>query len=237
MTNDETHEDEWLGALEVRAVTGPVDELIGRSGNLHRLIRIAAWVNRFIGNIRARMKRRRDREQSNTEEPTQQPGVGHKQGAEKLRSARLTLLCVAQLADFPDELHHLRRGKQIQRESRLLTLSPFIDACRLLRVGGRLQNSVLEYDARHPIVLDPHHQLSRLLLLWAHHCVNHERADRSLAEIRARYWILRGREAAKSTITNCLVCARDRAGPPQPLMAPLPESRARPFQRPQEHPL
>ena len=85
----------------MRAATGPVDELIARSGNLPRLIRITAWINRFIGNIRARMKLRRDGEQATNEKPMRQPRVGRKQDADELRSARLTLLRVAQLADLP----------------------------------------------------------------------------------------------------------------------------------------
>ena len=176
------------------------------------------------------MKRRRDREPATNERLTQQPRVGSKQDADELRLVRLTLLRVAHLGDCRRTSSPAPR--QTNSVSRLLALSPLIDACRLLRVGGRLLNSVLEYDARHPILLDPHYPLSCLLLRWTHFCVNHGRADRTLAEVRARYCMLRGHGAAKSTTTNCLVCARDRARPPQPLMAPLPEFRVRTFQRP-----
>ena len=158
--------------------------------------------------------------------------TGRQQTAEDLRTARLSLIRISQHACFPDEIARLSKGKPIQRESRLLTLSPFIDEQGHLRVGGRLQNSTLEFDARHQFILDPKHPLTRLLVRWAHICVAHHRTERTLAETRARYWVLRGREAAKSAITRCFACAKDRARPPQPLMAPLPAQRVRPFQRP-----
>lgn len=126
VTDNEPCDDEWIGALEVNRSAGPVDAFIARSGNLHRLIRIAAWINRFVENTRTRIHHRRCRD------AVEMPLIrtGRRQDADELKSARLTLHKISQLADFPDELHRLRRGKPIQRESRLLTLSPFIDECR-----------------------------------------------------------------------------------------------------------
>ena len=265
--------DEWLGSIGVGYDEGPIDVLIARSGNLHRLIRIVAWINRFAGNIRAAVKRSRLKEDTALNEPpvvvtpkvalrrsTRIAGkqfesdlqtigraipaenidaaanatikTGRQQSADELKVARLTLIRIAQSASFPDEIARLSKGKLIQRESPLLTLSPFIDKQGHLRVGGRLQNSHLEYDARHQFILHPKHPLTRLLVRWAHICVAHHRAERTLAETRTRYWVLRGREAAKSIITRCFACAKDRASPLQPIMAALPEQRVRPFQRP-----
>ncbi|XP_045026644.1 uncharacterized protein LOC123470452 [Daphnia magna] len=176
------HEDESIGCFLIANPSGPVDD-VARADNLHRLIRIAAWIERFVRNIQILVHRRGARERS-----------------------------------FLDGNHEEAATGQ--------------NDTGIIRVGGRLENAPISAEARHPAVLEPKQPLTRLFIRWAHISVAHGRADRTLAEVRARYWVLKGREATKSVITTCLYCSRMRAKPFQPMMAPLPAERVQPFSPP-----
>lgn len=78
--------------------------------------------------------------------------------------AETALISCAQSQSFPEEYQPLKLGKQIAPNSRLAPLSPEFDrALEILR--GRLRESKdLEPDAIHPVVLDPKHPLTQLLM-------------------------------------------------------------------------
>jgi len=57
-------------------------------------------------------------------------------------------------------------GNAIASSSRLVTLAPeFDETTQLIRVGGRLRHStLLDQDAMHPIMLDPQHWITKLII-------------------------------------------------------------------------
>ena len=233
--------EESVGCLALTPAEGPIDQLIARVGNLHRLIRIAGWAQRFVNNMRVRVRDRKAKEaailggsHSMPKNVPDEPQVlqGRRQDASELIYARYALIRVAQRAAFFDEFNQIAKGRQVRRESRLLTLAPYVGGDGLLRVGGRLQNSPVTEGTRHPIILEPKSPLTYLIIRLAHFNVMHRPADRTHAEVRAQYWVLRGRETVKSVIAKCFYCARRRSRPPQPQMAPLPSPRVTPGQRP-----
>ena len=67
-----------------------------------------------------------------------------------------------------------------------------------------------------------------------HWRTGHGGMNRTLAEVRSEYWIIKGRQVVKSIIKDCLVCKLFSAMPlPAPETAPLPNIRpvcTRPFQ-------
>ena len=67
----------------------------------------------------------------------------------------------------------------------LARLKPFEDE-GILRVGGRLKHSELQYDAKYPMILPGKHQVTRLIVLHYHHLNGHVRSYQVLAEIRQR---------------------------------------------------
>ena len=85
--------------------------------------------------------------------------------AEDFRQAELDLIRTVQRDCFPEEFLLLSGGKPVSASSRLLTLAPEFDSgVQLIRVGGRLRRcESLEEDALHPIVLDPHHPITKLI--------------------------------------------------------------------------
>lgn len=131
------------------------------------------------------------------------------------------LLAQAQQDSFPDELKALKASRPIPADSRLVTLSPEYDeATRLLRVGGRLWHAEeLEADAIHPIILDPAHQITRLLIQDFNHKLLHLGPERVLAEMQLQYWVLCGQEAIWRHQHNYRECQLWRAKLDVPKMA------------------
>ena len=68
---------------------------------------------------------------------------------------------------FKNEIASLSLKEQnakISRQSSLLKLNPFIDEEGLIRVGGRLENSTLPFEVKHPIVLPRSSQVTDLII-------------------------------------------------------------------------
>lgn len=117
----------------------------------------------------------------------------------------------SQHRNFQTELETLKNGKRIKKRNPLARLSPFIDADGILKVGGRLDNSPLPYDQRHPVILHSNSQLAELLIDWAHRAALHGGFQLTYAYAIRRAWIIKGRVRVKAHIRNCIVCARHRA--------------------------
>ncbi|XP_048030334.1 uncharacterized protein LOC125279307 [Megalobrama amblycephala] len=152
--------------------------------------------------------------------------------ADTYKKAELRIIQQSQMDSFPDEYAQLQAGKPISSNSRLKTLSPEFDSeTQLIRVGGRLRRCrLLSPDILHPIVLDPIHSVTKLLIRQYDAQLHHPGTERVFAEIRRRFWILRGRQAIRSIQYQCTECQRWRGKPNIPKMADLPPSSLRLFQ-------
>nr|XP_061835547.1 uncharacterized protein LOC133618822 [Nerophis lumbriciformis] len=151
--------------------------------------------------------------------------------AEDYRNAETLILKQAQCESFPEELRLLKAGKPVPSVSRLLTLSPEMNEEEgLIRVGGRLRRAVdIEQTTLHPIVLDPGHPSTKLLIQDFDSRLHHPGPERVFAEMRRSFWILRGREAIRRYQHTCTDCRRWKARPSVPKMADLPPARLRFF--------
>ncbi|KAJ7997224.1 hypothetical protein DPEC_G00226750 [Dallia pectoralis] len=149
--------------------------------------------------------------------------------AEDYREAEAHIFRRIQQECFPDELRLLKAGKAVGTSSRLLTLAPELDDTgELIRVGGRLRRAEnLDYATAHPIVLDPTHHFTRLLIKDYDSRLCHPGPERVFAEMRRTFWILRGREAIRRFQHSCTDCRRWKSRPVVPKMADLPAARQR----------
>lgn len=140
--------------------------------------------------------------------------------ADSFAAAELEALQQAQRESFPDEVPQLKANKFIAKSSRLLLLAPEFDKeIGLIRVGGRLRRNLdLPIDEVHPIVLDPKHALTRLIIQGYDRKLKHPGPERVFAEIRRRCWVLHGR---------CAECKKWKGHPNPPRMADLPPARLR----------
>ncbi len=148
---------------------------------------------------------------------------------EDLRLALESCIRTVQAASFSGELRRLAQERPLPRSSRLLKLTPYLDEKGILRVGGRLQHSVLREDAKHPIILPAKHRLTELIIAEAHQQCLHSQTERTLYEVRASYWILQGRRAVRSVVKACFECRKRNAPPLTQIMAPLPAERLQPY--------
>lgn len=139
---------------------------------------------------------------------------------------------IVQQVWYASELKAISNGVQMKNSNSLIRLTPFLDNKGLLRVGGRLQNSQLDPDTKHPLILPRNSPLSSLIILDAHQKTLHGGTQLTLAYIRQKYWIVGGRAPVRSLILRCVRCARYRGLRAQQLMGQLPTSRvipSRPF--------
>ncbi|XP_060522793.1 uncharacterized protein LOC132699841 [Cylas formicarius] len=112
----------------------------------------------------------------------------------------------------------------------LRKLAPFIDEQGLLRVGGRLTHSQLDYDQKHPVLLPNKHRLTDLIIEDFHKRYLHCGQQALRYFISQRFWIL---GAIKRIVHKCFRCFRTHPQVIEPKMGDLPSFRitqAKPFQ-------
>lgn len=186
-----------------------------RFSSLFRLQRVVAYILRFKNNAL--------KLSSNKDSLTVQ----------ELQASLNLLVRLAQQQDFPDEIKSLKSSNVIKKKSRLLCLNPYLDENMLLRVGGRLKNSQVDYTQRHPIILSGNHPLTYLIIKQEHLRILHAGAQTLLASIRTRFWPLSGKNAVKKVLRQCITCFRVKPTFIKRLMGDLPAARvipSRPFQ-------
>ena len=179
--------------------------------------RTTARMLRFVNNCQAK---------TDTEEERQLQ-TGPLQATE-LRAAEEVILRSVQEAAYGEEIKALKKrrpdeGQKIK--STITNLSPILDERGIMRVGGRLSNAPLQDEARHPVLLPPKSDVTRLIIEEHHRGLLHAGVEHTLNDVRQQYWIPKGRAQVKKTLHRCAVCRNRRARPQTPRMADLPAER------------
>ncbi|XP_029157331.1 uncharacterized protein LOC114929816 [Nylanderia fulva] len=220
LTEVDTREDNLIerraGSLMTRSLVVMEPELLLRFSSLNHLLRVTVWCRRWLRTVA----------------PTVTPG--QPPTADELDGALSHWLREVQALHFPDEVTAVSAGRTVATRSPLAKLAPFADTRGVLRVGGRLKNSLLSQDERHPMIAPTTSWLTRLLIDAHHRRTLHGGVQLTLGLLRQRFWIPRGRAAVKQRLHRCVTCTRWRATTPQPPMGSLPRSRVtptRPFLR------
>ncbi|XP_043064098.1 uncharacterized protein LOC122320088 [Drosophila ficusphila] len=112
-----------------------------------------------------------------------------------------------QRVSFAEDYKALRKNKQVASNSKLSSLHPILDDSGLIRVGGRLQNSLLDYDARHPILLPKDHPVTQAIVAHFHHKFLHAGPQSLLAALRQRFWPIGGRKTVAAILVEDLSTA------------------------------
>lgn len=152
-----------------------------------------------------------------------------------LQTAELFLIKAAQSKAFPEETEALATkshqengivGKSVKRTSPIHRLKPIVDDDGVLRVGGRLHQTELPYDVKHPVLLPKKAHLTDLVIRHFHQCTGHQGRARTHTGIRlSGYWIVNGSSLIGHHISKCVTCRKLRASPQQQVMAELPTDR------------
>ena len=83
----------------------------------------------------------------------------------------------------------------------------------------------IDFDTKHPIVLDARHNFVKLFLRHTHLKNHHQGIDYLRSKVQDRYAILKLRSTLRSIKSNCVLCRKFRAATMQPIMADLPKER------------
>ena len=174
---------------------------IGKYSSLDKLLRITAYVCRFIRNLKAKR-------------------TGEEIIVEPLTVPEIMLA---------ERFWIMEVQAELQNESKynLLVQQLGIEENQgILRCRGRLENADLEMEGKFPIILPRKHRFTELLVRKMHAKVGHEGLRVTLAEVRSKYWITKGRQFVKKVIKPCVVCKKlEGRAYKAPPMAPLPSFR------------
>lgn len=138
------------------------------------------------------------------------------------------LVRLSQEESFNKELAILQSNKALCSKSPILTLSPYLDEKKILRVGGRIDSSCYTYEKRHPVLLHAKHRLTKLLFQQEHLRLLHAGPQLLLSSIREIVWPIAGRDLARTTARQCVVCRKASGKTTTPIMGMLPKQRVNP---------
>lgn len=176
---------------------------INRHGRLEKLVRVTAWVFRFIRNSRP-----------NRDETARLSG---RLTREELLGAEREWVKAAQ-ADLRSQGNFQQLKTELGVE----------EGDGILRCTGRLVNSDLEPDARRPVILPRDHPFTTKIIEECHNSVLHSGLRATLAELRSRYWIPKGRQCVKKVLGKCIICKKQEGKAYNaPQTAALPDFRVR----------
>lgn len=80
---------------------------------------------------------------------------------------------LSQRTSFPEDLKAVSNKQLVDKKSALYNLTPQLDDNQLLQICGRLGNSNLPYEVKHPIILSRTSTLARLVAQEAHRILCH----------------------------------------------------------------
>uniref|UniRef100_A0A6P7G4P2 Uncharacterized protein LOC114337620 n=1 Tax=Diabrotica virgifera virgifera TaxID=50390 RepID=A0A6P7G4P2_DIAVI len=91
---------------------------------------------------------------------------------------------LAQLDSFTEEISILNSNKPLPPKHKLSNLTPFLDENHILRVGGRLRLSALDFNSKHPILISSNHPFTKLIFEHKHKVLLHAGPQLLLSSIR-----------------------------------------------------
>lgn len=138
-------------------------------------------MRRFVDNLKATLRQN---------ENTRRTG---KLQVRELNEAELELMKSAQ-----DKL------KKQSNFEQLVSKLGIVKQGEVLRCEGTLVNSDLDLDARRPFILPRRHHLTKLIIRKSHEGVHHSGVRATLAQLRSKYWVPKGRQEVKRVLSKCV---------------------------------
>ncbi|XP_068704648.1 uncharacterized protein [Montipora foliosa] len=230
-----TAEERCLLEEKKAVVAGLVTPIDGESNNLFdrfsswfQLKKCVAWVLRYKSRLRCAVNKRK-RGETMVVAPA---GKIEPLDVSEIEDAERAIIKATQSARFHDELTSLSSlQKVVKKSSGIFKLDPIL-VDGIIRVGGRLRNSEIEPDAKHPILLPKDHHVSHLIIRHYHRVSGHFGIEHTLSLIRQKYWITQGRASVRRLLSSCFDCRKRQAPLGQQKMASLPSDRVNPSEPP-----
>ena len=182
--------------------------------NLTKLLRVTAYILRFIHNCRDSSKQ-----------------LGPLTSVE-LKKANLLWVLNTQLQVFGNEIANIKSNSN--RLPLVHQLRLFLDQCGALRCGGRIHNALICELAKFPYLLPTKHYFTRLIIYATHDIQLHAGVNGTLTAICHSYWIPAACQIIRQLLRKCVICQKVIAKPyqapdPPPLIAGRTQA-SRPFQ-------
>ncbi len=147
---------------------------------------------------------------------------------EDLLKAEKAIVKFYQKQRYAEEMSRVEKasvvGKCLNWFSSLYKLDPVMDD-GVLRVGGRLNKSVMPEETKRSIILPKDLHISTLILQHLHQQLWHAGRNHVLSQLRKKYWIINANSAARKVLSRCVVCKRVRGKTGEQKMADLPKER------------
>ena len=127
---------------------------------------------------------------------------------------------------YGDVISRLQHDGVLPESHPLNDMSPFLDNEGIIRVGGRIENSTVPCDSKHPVVLPSSSRLTDMILQHYHEKVGHQGRHLTHGAIRsAGFHIHGGRQLVRKFLANCVNCRKLRAPTCTQFMTSLPSDR------------
>lgn len=207
-TASDVEKERKNSTITVNMSVTTADDFFMRFSSWEKLVRVTAHILRFFNNATKR-----------------NPIANKCLTTSEIASSQKSLIKFVQFDSFSEEIKSMRTKGKIKISSRLISLAPFLDCENLLRVGGRLQNSTLTEDTKHPLILSNHHQIAKLIVEDTHSRYFHAGATFMMTQLKQKYWIIGARNLIRKTIRACTTCRRYSSQSSNQVMANLPSYR------------
>ena len=157
-----------------------LSSLIERHSSWERLKRAVAWLHRFRTWFIERYSRSPISSKVKSSVNRRVLSVDEMKEAEReiiKHTQRISFPEVIQALQRIGSLQHSRQAtselKNLKMAGHIRKLHPLLDEMGILRVGGRLENALIDYDAKHPIILPYRDHVTDLIISQHHQKTGH----------------------------------------------------------------
>lgn len=205
--------DLCIGDPEVKTAQTLVTETKNCSDILARLSRCSSWMK--LLRVVARIKRLSPKQKTYSEHVS----------VEELQRATTEVIKLVQEEAFQQDVKLLNNKKDLPRSSPLFSLNPVMsEGC--ICVGGRLKQSSLSHEIKHPIILPRNSHVTNLVVSYYHSKICHQGRNQTQMELRANgFWVIGASKLVAKIIHNCVLCRKLRRPTELQKMADLPKER------------
>ena len=142
---------------------------------------------------------------------------------EEREGAQARIFRLLQPELFAEQMKSLTAEKKIPKNGKIHQFSRFIDQQGPIRAQGRISKNQLNFETKHPILLQWKHHVVELFLQNEHKNSHHEGTKHVINIVQQEFWILGIRNALRSIKHKCIRCRKGRAQIKAPVMADPPE--------------
>ena len=159
---------------------------VDRHSSFKKLIRVTAYVIRFVNNCRYAEKTRGSLE------------------SHEINAATKQLIRDVQSQQYPEIKQYLCQGGH--RPNLVRQLDLFLDDNKLIRCRGRLLNAPLLDCTKFPYLLPANDTLTNLIVMDAHVTHLHSGVEGTVTILRHKFWIPSIRQCVRKVIHACVTC-------------------------------